>query len=151
MPDPDSCLVFHSLPSYVQRKRLGQYAGDLRKRLARGRGFVCLFADDRELRRLNRRFRGVDRATDVLSFPSGGAGLQPARELGDIAISVERAARQAAEQGHSLETELRILMLHGVLHLKGLDHENDGGRMARAETRWRRRFGLPAGLIERAR
>ena len=63
---------------------------------------------------------------------------------------IDRARRQAAEHGHSLEDELRILILHGALHLAGLDHEKDAGRMARSEARWRQRLGLPTGLIERA-
>lgn len=115
---------------------------------ALGGGFCCLLTDDRELRRLNRVFLGKDYATDVLSFPVTGGGEFP---LGELAVSVERAAAQARILGHSLETELRILMLHGVLHLKGLDHERDRGRMARAERRWRTRLGLPGGLIERAK
>jgi len=67
------------------------------------------------------------------------------------AISAARARVQAAAIGHSLENEIRILMLHGVLHLTGLDHETDSGEMARAEMRWRRKLGLPAGLIQRTR
>jgi len=114
--------------------------------VARGRGVVCLITDDRELRRLNRRFLGKNRATDVLSFPAADG----VNGLGEIAISIERAGEQAAERGHSLADELRILMLHGVLHLAGFDHENDSGEMARTETRWRKRLGLPAGLIERS-
>jgi probable rRNA maturation factor len=90
-------------------------------------------------------FRGKDYATDVLSFPSGRA-----LPLGDLAISAARARAQAREFGHTTEDELRILMLHGVLHLLGMDHETDGGRIARAEGRWRRALGLPNGLIERA-
>jgi probable rRNA maturation factor len=82
----------------------------------------------------------------VLSFPSGAAG----RFLGEVAISFEHAREQAAERRHSLEDEIRILMLHGVLHLMGMDHEADDGRMARAERRWRRALELPEGLIERA-
>lgn len=70
--------------------------------------------------------------------------------LGELAISKERAAAQAREHGHSIEQEIQILMLHGVLHLLGMNHERDGGQMARAETAWRERLGLPAGLIERA-
>jgi probable rRNA maturation factor len=104
---------------------------------------TCLITDDRELRRLNRKFRGKNYATDVLSFPSLEAGA------GEIAISLDRAAEQAAEHGHSLTDEIRILMLHGVLHLTGMDHETDTGEMARAEKRWRKRLGLPSGLIER--
>ena len=70
--------------------------------------------------------------------------------LGEMAISVERAKEQANEFGHTLEDEIEILMLHGVLHLMGMDHERDSGRMRRAETQWRKTLGLPGGLIERA-
>ena len=122
------------------------FAAALRDAVARGRDFHCLITDDAELRRLNRRFRGADYATDVLSFPSGGRR----GPLGDIAISAARAAAQAREFGHSRVDEIRILMLHGVLHLLGMDHESDGGRMARAEARWRRKLNLPTGLIARA-
>ena len=76
-------------------------------------------------------------------------GAEPA-PLGEIAISVDRARAQAAQHGHSLADELRILMLHGALHLAGFDHASDSGEMARAEARWRKRFGLPDSLIERA-
>ncbi|MBL8231017.1 MAG: rRNA maturation RNase YbeY, partial [Bryobacterales bacterium] len=84
--------------------------------------------------------------TDVLSFPEPAPGF-----LGEIAISVDRAAAQAAEFGHTLEEEIEILMLHGALHLSGMDHEKDKGQMARAESKWRKHFGLPRGLIQRAR
>ena len=110
----------------------------------RGEVSVLLTTDD-GIRGLNRRFRGKNRATDVLSFPvEAGFGL-----AGDLAISVETAARQAAEQGHRLSVELRVLMLHGLLHLAGLDHETDDGAMARRERRLRAKLGLPLGLIER--
>ena len=91
--------------------------------------FQCLITGDEELRRLNRQFLGKDYPTDVLSFPAGDDDM-----LGEIAISAERAAEQAREFGHSVEDEIRILMLHGVLHLAGMDHERDRGAMARAET-----------------
>jgi probable rRNA maturation factor len=103
---------------------------------------------------MNRGFRGVDRPTDVLSF--GGAddstrrSFRGSRFLGDIAIARGVAARQAREQGHSVRTELRILALHGLLHLLGYDHHADRGEMARLEEQLRRRAGLPAGLIARA-
>ena len=103
---------------------------------------------DRRIRRLNRLWRGIDKATDVLSFPAG-ADPGPARHLGDVVISRETAARQARVEGHPLATELRVLALHGLLHLLGYDHEHDAGRMARTERRLRRQGGLPAGLIER--
>jgi probable rRNA maturation factor len=79
-----------------------------------------------------------------------GQALSPASGLlGELAISLDRARAQAAEHGHSLDDELRILMLHGALHLAGFDHEHDHGEMARAESRWRKRLGLPNGLIQR--
>src|SRR5580658_8368330 len=114
----------------------------------RGEVSVLLTTDD-GIRGLNKRFRGKNKATDVLSFPvEAGFGL--AGDLaGDLAISVETAARQAGEQGHRLSVELRVLMLHGLLHLAGLDHETDDGAMARKERRLRAKLGLPLGLIER--
>ncbi len=113
--------------------------------MTRGRPFTCLITDDAELRRLNRDFRKKDYATDVLSFPSG----QALGFLGDIAISFDHALRQAAQHGHTVRQEIEILMLHGVLHLLGMDHQNDGGQMARAENKWRAALGLPRGLIAR--
>jgi probable rRNA maturation factor len=74
-----------------------------------------------------------------------------AAELGELAISFDRASEQAVLQGHGIEEELRILILHGILHLRGMNHETDRGEMARAERAWRKRLGLPAGLIERTR
>lgn len=113
-----------------------------------GRGVACLIADDRELRALNRRFLHKDFPTDVLSFPCSIE--TPNGEAGEMAISLDRAAAQAAALGHSVEQEIHILMLHGLLHLAGMDHEIDSGEMARAEARWRRRLKLPPGLVERA-
>lgn len=123
------------------------FAGRLQHELSGGRRFDCLISRDGELQRLNRDFLGKDYPTDVLSFPSRTAS----GFLGEIAISLDRARQQSSERGHTIEDEIRILMLHGVLHLLGLDHEIDRGRMARAERRWRRSLGLPAGLIERTR
>jgi probable rRNA maturation factor len=113
------------------------------------RGEVAvLLSDDRTLRRLNREFRGKDKATDVLSF---SADRKMARgHAGDLAISLETAARQAQEQGHSLRDEVRVLLLHGVLHLAGMDHEADRGEMAKREAMLRKRFGLRSGLISRS-
>lgn len=102
-------------------------------------------APDARVRALNRQYRGVPSATDVLSFPAGEPGL-----LGDVVIALGVARRQAATAGHSLQTELRVLALHGLLHLLGYDHERDDGRMARIEHRLRRKGGLREGLIERA-
>jgi probable rRNA maturation factor len=107
-----------------------------------------LLTGDRQIRSLNREFRKKDQATDVLSFPAAPNGHEPM--AGDLAVSVETAARQAEEHGHPLATELQILVLHGLLHLDGYDHEADEGQMARKEAALRRRFGLRAGLIERS-
>jgi probable rRNA maturation factor len=107
-----------------------------------------LLAGDRTLRRLNRTFRGKDKATDVLSFPS--FSFAPAGEhAGDIAISLETAKRQAAEHGHALRDEVRVLLLHGLLHLHGMDHEADRGEMAAREAVLRAELRLPDGLIAR--
>ena len=108
-----------------------------------------LLADDATLKALNCNYRRKNKPTDVLSFRAGGPEAGE-RLAGDLAISVETAGRQAAEQGHTLAAELKILVLHGVLHLSGHDHERDGGAMERLERKLRRELGLPAGLIERA-
>lgn len=104
-----------------------------------------------EVRALNRRFRGKNKATDVLSFPaeSPRAGAGSRALAGEIAISAEIAARNAVSLGHSAAEEVKILTLHGILHLAGFDHERDNGQMARKEVALRRRFRLPTGLIER--
>jgi len=118
-------------------------------RLAQVRGSVsALLTGDTEVRRLNREFRGKDKATDVLSFP-GGDGMGRVRIAGDLAISVETAAREAQQRGHTLDLELRVLLLHGVLHLSGYDHETDSGEMARKEDLLRKKLGLSQGLIAR--
>ena len=102
---------------------------------------------DARVRALNRRYRRKNSATDVLSFPAEEGGLTP--YLGDVVIAAGVARRQARAAGHALRTELRVLALHGLLHLLGYDHETDNGRMARLEARLRRRGGLGEGLIER--
>jgi probable rRNA maturation factor len=116
---------------------------------ASGEVAVALVSDAR-IRALNRQYRRKDRVTDVLSFPvdSRRAGA----DLGDIAIATGVARRQAREAGHSYQSELRVLALHGLLHLLGYDHDhrNDGGRMSRVEARLRRKGGLRTGLLERA-
>jgi probable rRNA maturation factor len=129
----------------LRRRPLSEFLKTAASRVMPGRPVTCLITDDRELQTLNRTFRHKDSPTDVLSFPlSNGAGG------GEIAISLDRAAAQAAAFGHALEDELRVLMLHGLLHLAGMDHETDRGQMARAEGLWRRRLKLPPGLVARA-
>jgi probable rRNA maturation factor len=109
-----------------------------------------LVTSSAELRTLNRQFRGMDKATDVLSFPSAdevaGAGKSSA---GDVAISADIARENAHRLGHSIAEEIKILALHGMLHLAGFDHERDDGEMAREETRLRQQLKLETGLIER--
>jgi probable rRNA maturation factor len=114
---------------------------------ARARGSVSVaIVSDARVRALNRTYRLKDCATDVLSFPSDLRSF-----LGDIVIARGVARRQARAARHSDLTELRVLALHGLLHLLGYDHERDRGRMRRAEDRLRKKGGLPEGLIERAR
>ena len=118
------------------------------KRAAGLRGTVnVLVTTGRELRLLNSRFRGQDKTTDVLSFPPI-FGLVP-DFAGDVAISADIAAQNARRLGHSAAEEIKVLALHGILHLAGYDHERDRGQMARKEARLRRQLNLPAGLIGR--
>lgn len=111
-----------------------------------------LLASDAELRRLNRQFRRKNKATDVLSFPAEAIPGLPAanQHAGDLAISLDTAARQAAEHGHTLATEVRVLLLHGLLHLAGMDHETDGGEMRDREAELRRELRLQTSLIARS-
>jgi len=146
MPSEQTTLLFHSATPDLSRRLLHTFAKRLESDVTAGRPFTCLITDDTELRRLNREFRKKDYATDVLSFPT----RQSLGFLGDIAISFDLARKQGAEHGHTVRREIEILMLHGVLHLLGMDHENDGGQMARAEKKWRAALGLPRGLIARA-
>lgn len=129
----------------VSRAALERFAARAR-RAAGLRGEVnVLVTGDAEVRRLNRRFRHKDKPTDVLSFP----GLDPSF-AGDIAISAPTAARNARRLGHSAAEEIKVLLLHGLLHLAGYDHERDDGQMARREQKLRRELGLPLALTERA-
>ncbi len=146
MPADDDSLLFLRAPRSLRRAPIRAFHKQLQDQVCVGAPFTVLMTDDRELRRLNRQFLDKDYPTDVLSFPS-----RDGEHIGEMAISVERARDQAAERGHSLDQEVSILMLHGALHLMNMDHEKDRGRMARAETRWRKRLGLPAGLLERTR
>jgi len=107
-----------------------------------------LLTSDAELKRLNKAFRGKNNATDILSFPTPPEIAD--EHAGDLAISLETAARQAAEHGHTLVDELKILLLHGLLHLDGEDHEIDAGEMAGRELELRLRLKLKSTLIERA-
>lgn len=111
---------------------------------ADGAGVTVAFVSDRAMRELNWRWRGKHGTTDVLSFPAGQDEFEKVEgwTLGDVVISVEQAARQAAEHVLSFEMEVAQLILHGVLHLCGYDHETDKGEMNRLEMRLRRRLGI---------
>jgi probable rRNA maturation factor len=132
-----SAKVPHLRQFLVRARRAVPVAGEV----------SVLLTSDIEIRRLNRSFRGKNKATDVLSFPA------PAFQeitAGDLAISLDTAQRQARQFGHSLQVELKILLLHGLLHLAGFDHETDTGEMAAREEDLRRRFRLPVTLIARS-
>lgn len=147
MSDDGTTVLFRALPqqfrfSAEEKRALRNFARTLSRRVADGRPYTCVITGDEELQTLNRNFRRKNYATDVLSFPMDG-------QLGEMAISAERAQVQAREFGHPRLDEIRILMLHGLLHLTGMDHERDRGRMARAEEQWRHALKLPATLIAR--
>ena len=120
-----------------------------RARLAVGlRGQVdVLLTTDSALRQLNKNFRGKDKSTDVLSFPAPREFAK--KHAGDLAISLDSAARQATTYGHTLADEVKVLLLHGLLHLSGEDHETDSGEMAAREATLRHKLRLPTTLIER--
>lgn len=169
MPFQQSSLLFQVATPGLSRRDLRAFLKRLEAEVAQGRVFCCLITGDAELRRLNREFRGQDYPTDVLSFPfekhplpHGRGSVAPPASFrtasvngrclapcGEIAISYDAALRQSAEFVHAVSQEIEILMLHGLLHLLGMDHQTDGGRMLAAERKWRIRLGLPAGLIER--
>jgi probable rRNA maturation factor len=149
-PVDDCTVLFRSLSAQLkfsteEKRALTTFARILARRVVDGRPFTCLITDDSELRRLNALFLARDYPTDVLSFPACNSG----NSLGDMAISADRAEVQAAEFGHTRVDEVRVLMLHGLLHLAGMDHDHDSGEMARAEGRWRAELNLPKALIAR--
>lgn len=129
----------------IRERSLTLFAARARRAMKLRDDVNILITSSREMRELNRRFRKKNTPTDVLSFPSNMPKL-----AGDIAISADIAAANAAELGHSTETELKILILHGLLHLAGYDHETDGGEMQAREAELRQQLKLPVGLIERA-
>ncbi len=137
-------------PSLPTARTLGRFLTQAQAAIGLRGQVTVLLTSDPAIRSLNRRFRGKNKATDVLSFPADASAPGPEKIAGDLAISVPTAQRQAAEQGHSLSIEIKILILHGLLHLAGYDHEADTGEMARRERLLRARLRLPQGLIERA-
>lgn len=129
----------------LSRLALARFANKAQRAAALTGEVNILLTGDSEIQRLNLQFRRQNKSTDVLSFPNG---QQP--EGGDIAISIQTARAQAAEIGHDLLTEVKVLILHGMLHLAGHDHEADHGQMRELEQNLRAELYLPAGLIERA-
>jgi probable rRNA maturation factor len=135
-------IIFETAVEGVSRLGLARFARKAQKMAGVSGEVEILIAGNRRLQQLNRRFRKKNQPTDVLSFPCDTGG--------DIAISAAIARDNARRYGHSTNHELKILVLHGMLHLAGYDHENDNGRMARLERKLRDRLGLPASLIDRA-
>ena len=125
-------------------RELREFVQRLGRELAGGREFAVVISSDASLRHANRRFRGKSSSTDVLSFPDEEKG-----RLGDILVSAGRAEQQADRYGHGVEEEIKVLVLHGLLHLLGYNHDSDNGRMRKAERRWREKYGLEPGVIER--
>jgi probable rRNA maturation factor len=134
----------------LRKRELAQFVACVASAIELAGEVSVLLAGDQRIRELNHRFRGQNHSTDVLSFPAASHFLGRGH-AGDLAISFETAARQAGECGHTLEVEVKVLLLHGLLHLAGYDHETDSGEMARKETKLRKKFALPLGLIERER
>jgi len=151
MSSDGSTVLFGALPakfkfSASDKRLLTRFARRLSASVAQGKHFECLITDDRELQRLNKSFLKHDYPTDVLSFPAADQMFS----IGECAISVDRAEEQGRQFGHSLIQEIEILMLHGVLHLMGFDHEEDSGAMAQAEQKWRTELKLVQTLIRRS-
>jgi probable rRNA maturation factor len=142
-------VIFRKRIAGLSRSTLERFVLRARRAVHLRETVNVLVTSSAELRSLNRRFLGADKATDVLSFPSSAADLQARRVAGDVAISADIARENAGRLGHTVADEVKILVVHGVLHLAGFDHERDNGEMARKESRLRRQLKLEAGLIER--
>lgn len=139
-------IVFETKVEGVSRSGLERFARQAQKFAGVSGDVAVLIAGNRRLRQLNRSFRRKDKPTDVLSFPRNDVHGEPG---GDIAISADIARENAQRYGHRTSAELKILVLHGMLHLAGYDHETDSGDMEKTETRLRARLKLPGSLIGR--
>jgi probable rRNA maturation factor len=131
---------------------LGNFVSRARRAIGLRGSVNVLITSSAAMRSLNSRFRGKDKATDVLSFPSESGASRNGKKpglAGEVAISADIASRNAARMGHSAALEVKVLVLHGILHLAGFDHERDNGQMARKEAKLRRALRLPTALIER--
>jgi probable rRNA maturation factor len=138
-------IVLEHSDKEISARALGRFAAKARRAIGVDGEVNVRITSSRELQELNRHFRKKNQATDVLSFPS-----DIPKVAGDIAISAEIAVANAAAFGHSPAAELKVLILHGLLHLAGFDHETDNGEMLFRETELRRKLRLPVGLIERS-
>lgn len=134
-------IILEKSPGEVSQTELARFARRAQKLAGVSGEVAVLITGSQQLRKLNRRYRRKDKATDVLSFPR--------EDGGDIAISAQIAARNALRYGHAAADELKILVLHGMLHLAGYDHESDEGQMAAREATLRKRLKLPDSLIRR--
>jgi probable rRNA maturation factor len=140
-------VILHKRVPDLTELALDRFLACARRAAGLKGGVNVLVTSSAEMKSLNRRFRGKDKPTDVLSFPAEpGAGKQFA---GEIAISAEIATQNARALGHTPAEEVKILALHGILHLRGYDHECDNGAMARREKQLRAKLHLPLALIER--
>jgi probable rRNA maturation factor len=147
-PSEPTLLINRQRSVHADWTGVRSFLDELRSRVAKCPFTICLVSD-RSIRRYNKQYRHKDQATDVLSFPAG-SGSEPPEYLGDILISVETARRSAARFHLALQEEIKILSLHGVLHLMGYDHETDHGRMTRAERLWSERLHLRTSLSARS-
>lgn len=139
-------VIFRKAVAGLNETALARFAVRAQRALGLRGEVNILVAGNEELRALNFRFRGKRQPTDVLSFPAMTTACGVA---GDLAVSADLASVNARRLGHAAAEEVKILVLHGLLHLAGYDHEQDQGEMARQELRLRQRLGLPVGLIER--
>jgi probable rRNA maturation factor len=143
-------IIFRKRVAGLSPSTLERFVRRARKAIRLRDTVNVLVTNSQELRSLNRQFRETDKPTDVLSFPSQPIGRDGAKRIaGDVAISLDIARENAKRLRHSVAEEVKILALHGILHLAGFDHENDNGEMAREEIRLRRNLKLEIGLIER--
>lgn len=143
----ESSVIFGNSAKKQDSRSLARFVNSASAAVGLEGSVNVLVANRSRIRQLNFRYRGKNAATDVLSFPAGVSGNGCA---GDIAICRDIAVANARARSHSLDDEIRILILHGILHLAGYDHENDQGQMQRKEQALRKKFGLPTALIERS-
>lgn len=141
-------VIFEKRVADLNELALSRFVTRARRAVGLDTPANVLITSSAAMKSLNRRFRGKDKPTDVLSFPADPSLRK--HLAGEIAISAEIASRNARLLGHSTAEEIKILVLHGILHLRGYDHECDNGKMARREKQLRAKLRLPLGLIERA-